>query len=390
MLSCIDPHKRKKVLFILTDISNNDGVGDGTNYKWYRVLNENLVNKQDHPYMKRLKEIDLSQIPFKADNFSQLDCKLNYDTEYKDVYESRSNMVAPYFRIKNLARFQVSFRNTLKYSAFCKEKPSGTPSNTPSVSLMYIADFVPNFEFTNQFEMTNSRYFLAHTENHNPAGYNKLAIMYGVFNPCKKSGGENKPNTVVYNIQPGYDEFEVYKDLTLEMAFFQKPGFTPVIESAQMRSLYEKLPYFKGLVFSREGKMYGRSFLRSIYYSSNENSVLQGRDGKALEDIDRQIVFVKDDKATLFLDDNIKIKDLETELIYSNANTHALLMESKKDWYKLFMAVLPIEWQMKADCLGLKDLFADAKVCIKDSSDLQFFLAWALFGLIKLISLNIY
>ena len=316
--------------------------------------------------MKRLKEIDLSQIPFKANNFNELDCKLNYNTEYKDVYESTSLMTAPYFRIQNIARFMVSFRNTLKYSAFCK----GKSSIKPSVSLMYIADIVPNFDFTNQFEMTNSRYFLTHTDNNNLEEYNKRAVMYGVFNPCKKSSQEDKPNTVVYNIKPGYDEFEVYKDLTLEMAFFQKPGFTPVIKHQEMKSVYEKLPYFKGLVFSRQGKMYGHSFLKSIFHSTNENFV---PDGKALEDTDRQAVFVRDDKATLFLDDDYKIEDLETELIYSNGNTHALLMESKKDWYKMFKAVLPVEWQIQADCLGLKDLFTDAKVCVNQSMDLLFF-----------------
>ena len=344
----IDPHKRKKIFFNLPDLENNNGDNYWNNYK---VDNKNLINSQDHAYMKRLKEIDLSQIRFKVKNFSQLDCKLNYDSEYKDVYESRSYMIAPFSKIQNIARFMIAFSNTLKYSAFCKDKDKSL--STPSVSLMYMGDFVLPFEFTNQFEMTNSRYFLAHTENQNPEANDKLAVMYGVFNPCKETSREYKPNTVIYNLRPGYDEFEVYKDLTLEMAFFEKPGYEPVIESPKMKSLYEKLPYFKGLVFSREGKMYGRSFLRSIV------------DGKAFQDTDRQFVFVKDDKATLFLDDDNKIEDLETELIYSNGNTHALLMESKKDWYKMFKALLPIEWQIQADCLGLKDLFANAKVCVK-------------------------
>ena len=74
-----------------------------------------------------------------------------------------------------------------------------------------------------------------------------------------------------------------------------------------------------------------------------------------------------------FLDDDYKIEDIETELIYSKGNTHALLMESKKDWYKMFKAVLPVEWQIQADCLGLKDLFTDAKVCVNRSMDLLFF-----------------
>ena len=89
----VDSHKRKKIAFHLKDLAdNNDSQGDTSNYKWYRVDSKNLINKQDHPYMKRLKEIDLSQIPFKVNNFNQLNCKLNYNTEYKDclLYTSPS------------------------------------------------------------------------------------------------------------------------------------------------------------------------------------------------------------------------------------------------------------------------------------------------------------
>ena len=47
--------------------------------------------------------------------------------------------------------------------------------------------------------------------------------------------------------------------------------------------------------------------------------------------------------------------EMKPNWFYIKVNTHDLLMESKKYRYKMFKAILSIEWLIQVNCLGLKD-----------------------------------
>ena len=213
-------------------------------FKWYKVNDWTSTNNQKHPYMKRLREIDPSQIPLESrfnstgssDDAGNFQCSLNYNTEYRGKIGSHP--------IRQIERLNVAFEPTMQYSAFCKEN-TGSNIKSPE-SLMYMADFLKPFDVSNEFTIENSRYFIAKTNDEKRPEEN-LAVLYGTFNPCKKTG--LTPNTIVQNIKPRWDEFHVYKDLSLEMGFFQKPGFIPNYKSNEMKKLYKNLPYFQGLLF---------------------------------------------------------------------------------------------------------------------------------------------
>ena len=87
-------------------------------------------------------------------------------------------------------------------------------------------------------------------------------------------------------------------------------------------------------------------------------------------DVDRQVIYVRDDNAVMHLpklnrgtdEKLLKIEGLKTKVVYSSGTTHALLIEANKDWYKMFRAVLTLEQQIQADCLGIEKLIAKAKV----------------------------